>query len=184
MKTEPFADLVTIGRVVKPQGRHGELLVSPITDDPDRFPSLRRAFVPAPGGGAREVQVTDCWPHKGKFVLKLAGVDSIDAAEGYRDLDLRIAEDELPALPPGSYYHHQLKGLEVVDQDGRVVGRIHDLLETGAAVVLVIRSGDGRETLLPLADEFVKSVDVASGRMDVRVPEILEARSEDRKQAC
>jgi 16S rRNA processing protein RimM len=172
---KPFADLVTIGRVTKPQGRHGEVLVAPITDDPDRFPSLRRVFVPAPGGGAREVRVTDCWPHKGKFVLKLEGVDSIDAAEGYRDLDLRIGEDELPALPAGSYYHHQLKGLEVVDQDGQVVGRIHDLLETGATVVLVIRGGQGHETLLPLADEFVKSVDVAGGRMNVRVPEVVNA---------
>jgi 16S rRNA processing protein RimM len=172
---KPFADLVTIGRVVKPQGRHGEVLVAPITDDPDRFPSLRRAYVPAPGGGAREVRVTDCWPHKGKVVLKLEGVDSIDAAEGYRDLDLRIGEEELPALPEGSYYHHQLKGLEVVDQDGTVVGRIHDLLETGATVVLVIRGGQGHETLLPLADEFVKAVDVAGGRMDVRVPETVNA---------
>ena len=175
MKTAAFADLVTIGRVTKPQGRHGEVLVAPITDDPDRFPGLRRVFVPAPGGGAREVRVTDCWPHKGKFVLKLEGVDSIDAAEGYRDVDLRIGEDELPALPPGSYYHHQLKGLEVVNEDGVVVGRIHDLLETGATVVLVIRGGEGGETLLPLADQFVKSVDVAGGRMNVRVPEMVNA---------
>lgn len=174
--TPTFADLVTIGRVVKPQGRHGEVLVEPLSDDPERFPGLARVYVPAPGGGAREVKVTSCWPHKGKFVLKIEGVDSIDDAEAYRGLDLRIGEDELPKLPPGSYYHHQLKGLEVVeDQQGRVLGRVHDLLETGAAVVLVIKGEYGAETLIPLADEFVRTVDVAGGQMIVKAPEILNA---------
>jgi len=170
-----YADLVTIGRVVKPQGRHGEVAVLPLSDDPDRFPELRRVFVPAADGGARAVAVTGCWPHKGRFVLKLEGVDSIDDAEKYRGIDLRIGEDELATLPAGSYYHHQLKGLEVVEVSGRVLGRVHDLLETGAAVVLVIR-GDGGETLVPLADAFVQSVDVAGGRMIVRWPEADDAR--------
>jgi 16S rRNA processing protein RimM len=168
----PYADLVTIGRVVKPQGRHGEVLVAPLSDHPDRFPELRRVYVPGPGGAARAVAVTDCWPHKGKFVLKLEGVDSIDEAEVFRNVDLRIGEDELPALPAGSYYHHQLKGLEVVDARRGVLGRVHDLLETGAAVVLVIR-GDAGETLIPLADAFVESVDVPGGRMLVKAPELM-----------
>lgn len=173
-----YADMVTIGRVAKPQGRHGEVVVDPFSDDPERFPGLKRVYVPAEGGGAREVRVTSVWPHKGRFVLKLEGVDSIDAAEAYRGIELRIGEDELPALPAGSYYHYQLKGLEVVDAQGQLIGRVHDLLETGAAVVLVIRDEQGVETLLPLADEFVKSVDVAGGRMTVQVPETREARSE------
>jgi 16S rRNA processing protein RimM len=173
--TPVYADLVTIGRVVKPQGRHGEVVVEPFSDDPERFPGLSRVYVPAPGGGAREVKVTSCWPHKGRFVLKLEGVDSIDAAEAYRGIDLRIGEDELPALPEGSYYHYQLKGLEVVDLDGKAIGRVHDLLETGAAVVLVIKGEYEAETLIPLADEFVRSVDVAGGRMVVKAPEVLNA---------
>jgi 16S rRNA processing protein RimM len=101
-----YAELVTIGRIVKPQGRKGELLVEPLSDRPERFPNLRRAFVPGSGTGARAVEVTACWPHKGRFVLKLAGVDSIDAAEGYRGMELRLPAEELPALPAGSYYHH------------------------------------------------------------------------------
>src|SRR5262245_28118893 len=169
-----YAELVTIGRVVKPQGRRGEVAVEPFSDDPERFPALRRVFVPTPEGGARAVNVTGCWPHKGRFVLKLDGVDSIDYAERYRGVDLRIGEDELAPLPAGSYYHHQLKGLDVVDVDGRVVGRVHDLLETGAAVVLVIRGEQG-ETLIPLAESFVQSVDVAGGRMVVRLPEMVNA---------
>jgi 16S rRNA processing protein RimM len=179
MTAPRFDDLITIGRVVKPQGRRGEVAVVPLSDTPDRFEALSRVFVPGPDGAAREIAVESAWPHQGRFVVKLQGVDSIDDAEEYRGLDLRIAEEDVPALPPGSYYHYQLKGLEVVDVDGRRVGRVEDLLETGGAMVLVIRDPlpEGvRETLIPLADEFVKSVDVVAHRAVVRLPEFVNAQ--------
>ena len=174
MAGRPFADLVAIGRVVKPQGRKGEVLVDPFSDRPDRFPSLRAAYVPESGGGSRAVRVESCWPHKGRFVLKLEGVDSIDQAEGYRGLELRIGEEDLAALPPGSYYHHQLKGLRVVDPEGRELGIAADLMETGGdSPVLVVR-GSGGELLVPLAEDFVRAVDLAAGRMVVAVPETVD----------
>lgn len=169
-----FAELVAIGRVVKPQGRKGEVLAEPLSDRPDRFPSLRRVYVPGPAGGSREVAVSACWPHKGRFVLKLDGVDSIDAAETLRGMELRIGEEELAPLPEGSYYHHQLVGLRVEDASGRALGSVADILETGAAPVLVVR-GSGGELLVPLAESFVRSVDVAGGRMVVTPMETLDA---------
>ena len=176
MTETAFADMVTIGRIVRPQGRKGEVVVEPLSDRPDRFPSLRRAFVAGEDGAARPVQVRDAWPHKGRFVLKLDGVDSIDEAEGYRGLDLRIPEEDLSALPPGSYYHHQLRGLRVEDASGREIGRVAEVLETGGeAAVLVVR-GPGGETLVPLADAFVRAVDLAGGRVVVQVPELVDAK--------
>jgi 16S rRNA processing protein RimM len=173
MAGRPFADLVAIGRVVKPQGRKGEVLVAPLTDRPDRFPALRAAYVQAPGGGSRAVVVQSCWPHKGRFVLKLEGVDSIDEAEGYRGLELRIGEEDLAALPQGSYYHHQLKGLRVEDEGGRSLGVATDLMETGASPVVVVRGPRG-ELLIPLAEDFVRAVDLGAGRMVVAVPEMVD----------
>ncbi len=169
-----FRDLVVIGRVVKPQGRKGEVLTESLSDRPDRFPSLRRAYVPGPGGGARQVMVTSCWPHKGRFVLKLEGVDSIEEAEGYRGLEIRIGEDELKPLPEGSYYHHQLRGLCAEDAAGRPLGTVVDLLETGAAPVLVVR-GAGGESLIPLAAPFVMRVDLPRGRLVAVLPELVDA---------
>jgi len=170
-----FQDLVLVGRVVKPQGRHGEVAVEPLSDRPDRFPTLRRAFVPAPGGGAREVRVLRCWPHKGRFVLAIEGVSTIDEAEALRGLELRIEETELEALPPGSYYHHQLRGLRVEDEAGAEMGVVDDVVETGAeARVLVVR-GPGGETLLPFAADFVKAVDLAHGRLVAQRPEYVGA---------
>ncbi len=168
-----FAEMVAIGRVVKPQGRKGELVVEPLSDRPERFPSLRRAYLPAAAGAAREVAVMSCWPHKGRFVLKLQGVDSIDAAEAFRGLELRIAPEELQALPPGSYYHHELIGLAAEDPAGRPLGRVAAVMETGATPVLVLR-GPAGETLIPLAEAFVLSVDVATGRLVAQVPELVD----------
>ena len=175
MAGRSFDDLVAIGRVIKPQGRKGEVLVAPLSDRPDRFPALRRAYVPAPGGGSRAVAVQSCWPHKGRFVLKLAGVDSINDAEAYRGLELRIGEEELAALPAGSYYHHQLKGLRVEDERGRSLGVAADLLETGAESPVVVVRGPRGELLIPLAEDFVRAVDLGAGRMVVAVPEMVDA---------
>ncbi len=169
-------DGVTIGRIVRPQGRKGEVLTEVLSDHPDRFPSLRQALLVEPAGAARFVEITACWPHKGRVVLKLQGVDSIDQAETLRGCELRIAEADLPTLPQGSYYHHQLKALQVEDDSGRPLGRVADILETGGdAPVLVVR-GDQGELMLPLVHDFIRQVDLEGGRLVIAVPELLDAR--------
>jgi 16S rRNA processing protein RimM len=167
--------MVAIGRIVKPQGRRGEVVAESFSDVPERFPSLRKACVPGPDGTAREVTVTSCWPHKGRFVLKLDGVDSIDDAERYRGLELRIGEEELAALPEGSYYHHQLRGLRVEDERGAPLGEVTEVLTPGATPVLVVQGPSG-EIMIPLADAFVHQVDLANGRMVATRPEMTVAQ--------
>jgi 16S rRNA processing protein RimM len=172
----PFADLVLVGCVVKPQGRKGEVAVRPFSDRPDRFATLERAFLPGADGQAREVRIERVWPHKGRFVVKIAGIDSIGAAESLRGLELRIPEQELGELPKGSFYHHQLAGLRVEDTAGEPLGLVEDVLETGAeARVLVVRGPSREETLVPFAADFVKSVDLAAGRLVVKRPEYVVA---------
>jgi 16S rRNA processing protein RimM len=173
-----YEDMITIGVVVKPQGRKGEVLVQPLSDLPERFASLRRVFVPVPGAaGARAVAVTNHWPHKGRVVLKFEGVESIDEAEKYRGIELRIGEDEVEELPAGSYYHYQLKGLKVEDPAGRPLGTAADILVTGGeAPVLVVRGGPGGEVLIPMADAFIRQVDLEHGRIVAVNPEVVDAK--------
>jgi 16S rRNA processing protein RimM len=175
MSGPAFADMVTIARVVKPQGRKGEIAIQPISDQPGRFEGLSRVFVPAPGGTAQSFVVTARWPHKGGLVLKLAGVDSIDEAERLRGMDLRIPEEDLAVLPAGSYYHHELRGLRAEDEAGHEIGLVADILETGAgADVLVIRGAPG-ETLIPLVSTFIVRVDLEGKKIVVAPPEPLNA---------
>jgi 16S rRNA processing protein RimM len=170
-----FAEMVLIGRVVKPQGRRGEVAVEAFSDRPDRFAALRRAFVAGEDGTPREVRVTSSWPHKGRFVLKIEGVDSIEAAETLRGRELRIGEEELTALPEGSYYHHQIAGLRAEDEQGGALGVVDSVMETGAgAPVLVIRGTD-EEILVPFASSFVRAVDLDGSRIVLVRPEYAGA---------
>ncbi|MCL4820835.1 MAG: 16S rRNA processing protein RimM [Vicinamibacteria bacterium] len=170
--------LVAIGRIVKPQGRHGEVAVELLSDRPDRFPTLSRAFLPAAQGGAREVAVLRAWPHKGRFVVKLQGVDSIDAAETLRGQELRIGEEELEPLPADTYYHHQLVGLRGIDARRGEVGTVSSLMETGAGAVVLVLKGTAGETLVPLAANFVAAVDLAAGVLRLTLPDEVEAGPE------
>jgi 16S rRNA processing protein RimM len=170
-----FLDLVLVGRVVRPQGRHGEVAIEPLSDRPDRFPALRRAFVRTPGGGVRELRVLRCRPHKRRFVLAIEGVSTIEEAEALRGLELRVEETELAVLPEGSYYHHQLAGMRVVDGAGAEIGVVEDVLETGAAARVLVVAGRGGETLLPFAEGFVREVDLARRRIVASRPEYVVA---------
>jgi 16S rRNA processing protein RimM len=170
-----FGELVLVGVVVRPQGRRGEVVVKPLSDRAGRFPTLRRAFLPAPDGEARPVRVESSWPHKGRYVLKLEGTDSIEAAEQLRGLELRIPEQELEALPEGSYYHYQLTGLQVVDGAGQALGVVEGLMETGASAPVLVVRGPAGETLLPFAAEWVRCVDLARRLMVVERPEYVVA---------
>jgi len=169
----PAGEIVSVGRVVKPQGRHGEVVVEPLSDRPGRFPGLRRVWVGAAGAEAREMSVVSCWPHKGRFVLKLEGVETIEQGESLRGLDVGIGVEDLAPLPEGSYYHHQLVGLEVQREDGAAVGRVERLIETGGVPVLGIAGPDG-ERLVPLAADFVRRVDLERHRLVVTLPEVEE----------
>jgi 16S rRNA processing protein RimM len=171
----PFAELVTIGRVVKPQGRRGEVLVEPLSDRPDRFTELTRVYVPGAGDSSEERQVASSWPHKGRVVLKLSGVDSIDEAERLRGTDVRIPEEDLLPLPEGSYYHHELRGLRVEDDAGTAIGTVADILKTGAGADVLVVKGPSGETLLPLASHFVKRVDLGAGLLVAAIPELVDA---------
>jgi ribosomal 30S subunit maturation factor RimM len=127
-----YDDMITIGVVVKPQGRKGEVLVQPLSDRPDRFESLRRVFVPVPGAA-----------------------------------DARAV----------SYYHYQLKGLRAEDPAGRTLGTVADVLVTGGeAPVLVVRGGPGGEVLIPMAEAFIRQVDLEQGRIVAVNPEPVDAK--------
>lgn len=164
-----FDDLITIGTVVKPHGVRGEVVVLPHSDRPDRFPSLKEAFLPGPDGTSRAVKVEHTFPHKERFVVKLAGVDTMDDAELLRGKDLRIPEAALEPLPEGSYYHHQLIGLAVYAEDGERIGEVEAIQEHSATPTIVIRGRFGRELLIPFVDDFVKDVDLKAKVLKVHI---------------
>ena len=168
-----WTDLVAIGVIAKSQGREGEVAVNPLTDFPERFTGLARVFIEGADGEPVPRPIENARLHKGRPVVKLAGVSSIGDAESLSGKELRIPASELVALPDGSFYHFQILGLEVIDLHHGSLGTAENVLATGGTDVLVVRSPGGEEVLLPLCSEICRRIDLDGGTIEVDAPEGL-----------
>ncbi|WP_376689963.1 ribosome maturation factor RimM [Wenzhouxiangella sp. EGI_FJ10409] len=112
------------------------------------------------------------WQQAGpRLVVKLRGVDTPEAAAALGRETIRVARSSLPEPESGEYYWHDLIGLEVVNLQGHVYGRVERMQETGAHDVLEIRGEEGGTVLIPfVTGEFVQDVDLAGGRITVDWP--------------
>lgn len=164
---------VVIARVVKARGIRGEVACSLETDFPERFDSLDRVTLWMPDGTRRSCEIESAWFHKGRVILKFEGVDTMSAAELLVGGRLVISESDQAALEEDEFYEHQLIGLEVARVGGEQVGRVVRLMRTGATDLLVIEASDGRELLIPFADDICTEVDVEGKRITINPPEGL-----------
>jgi 16S rRNA processing protein RimM len=165
-------DMIAVARVARPQGHRGEVIADLLTDFPERFARLGRAYVKLAGGRLLTLDLESARPHKGRVALKFAGYDDMNRAEELRDARVLITRDQLVKLPEGVYYNFDLIGCEVEDRAGRPVGRVEEVQNYGAAPLLAVRSG-GRELLIPLATSICVEVDIGRKRIVVDPPEGL-----------
>ena len=161
-------DFVTVARVVRSQGRRGEVLAELLTDFPERFAERRKLFAQE-AGGRRELELESHWLHKGRVVLKFRGVDSIDQAQALAGCELQIPREARAPLPGNAAYVSDLIGCEVLER-GRALGSIAEVqFGAGEAPLLLVKSEAG-EHLIPFAAEFVEQVDVQARRVALRLP--------------
>jgi len=164
------AELIIVGEVTRPHGLRGAVRVAPVTDFPEHLLALREVVVVG-ARGPWTARVERAEPAGRFVVMKLAGVDSPEAAQDLRGATLRIPPSEVRPLPPGEFYVFQIVGLRVRTPDGAALGEIADVLRTGSNDVYVVRSPEGRETLLPAVEGVIESIDLAAGEIVARVPE-------------
>lgn len=165
-------DFVTLARVFKTQGRHGEVAVELHSDIPDRFREGLRLSVLEKNGSRREVLVESLWPHKGGLVLKFTGIDSMSDAETLIGSELQVPRSERAQLEPGWTYISDLVGCVVFDGD-REVGVVRDVqFGAGEAPLLLVNAG-GKEHEIPYAEAFLKSVDLERKQICMQLPEGL-----------
>lgn len=164
-------EFVTLARVVKTQGRKGEVAAELHTDFPEKFAERKRLFALQKDGARREVKLEDHWPHKGGMVLKFEGVESISDAEALVGSELQIPKAERAELEAGAAYISDLVGVKVFDR-GREVGTIRDVqFGAGEAPTLVIQGT--QEVLVPYAEAFIRRLDVSGKRLEMELPEGL-----------
>lgn len=161
-----------MGRIAKPQGRKGEVAVTPLTDEPERFRSLHRLFlrgetVPEP----RQLEWVRL--HKGRPILKFVDVSGIEAAERLRGEEVRIPLEEVRPLEEEAFYHFQIEGCDVWDVTAGHLGVVDAVQTTGGVDLLVVRSEAGDEVLVPFCKDICRSIDVDRRRIELEAPEGL-----------
>ena len=132
-----------------------------LTDFPDRFALNEELYIEE-----RAVTVKGCKWHRGRAILKLTTIDSVEDAEKLRGRLLEVPQSRLHPLSEDEYYQFQLLGLEVWTTDGELLGRIAQILPTGSNDVYVVPITDG-EVLIPAIEDIVKSIDLDGGRMTI-----------------
>lgn len=155
MDDVPF---VAVARVLGAWGLRGHVRVELLTDFPERLAERKRLYL---GPSFRPVEVEEFVLRGRHAVLKLRDVSTAERGDALRGQVLYIPERELAPLPEGTYYWHQIIGLEVRTTSGQYVGRVVDILRTGSNDVYVVQAGD-REVLLPAIEPVIRSIDLAA----------------------
>jgi 16S rRNA processing protein RimM len=146
--------------------------------DDDRILETGREIEMEIGSSRRTVKIEFFRRQHGRFVMKFAGIDSIEDAEKIIGAELRIPESEIPAAEEGSFYTFHLRGCRVYaihegeERPDEYIGDVTDIVGGGGAQLLQIGSGK-EETLIPFAESIVKKVDLAARRIEVELPEGL-----------
>ncbi|MCL6598791.1 MAG: ribosome maturation factor RimM [Alicyclobacillus macrosporangiidus] len=173
----------TVGAITGTHGLRGEVKVVSRTDFPElRFRRGSRLYIRQPGGTpVAEVTVRSGRQHKQWWLVAFQGMLSINDVERFKGMELCVHESQLQTLPEGTYYIHQLIGLDVVADDGRRVGRLVEVLRPGANDVYVVRGPlQKKDVLLPAIPECVLDVDLAAKRMTVHLlPGLLDEEEEE-----
>jgi 16S rRNA processing protein RimM len=164
---------IMVARLVRPQGRHGEVLADILTDFPERFAERKRLYLVPPESGrtpVREIALERHWLHKGRVVLKFAGIDCINDAETLRGMMVAIPESERAPLPEDSYYVSDLVGCEIVDLASvpATIGVVTDFDRD--AGIFTVKRPQGDEALIPFAKAYVVRMDLKRKRIEMRLP--------------
>lgn len=161
-----------VARIVRPHGLAGEVVVRGALDA-TAMRALGRAILTRDDGRVvREVEIRGARPHGTHLLVLFAGVTDVDQASELRGLWLEAERTALPDAGPDQIYHYDLLGLEVVDENGRVIGRVRSILPTGAHEVLEV-AGEAGDVLIPYHAGTVLGWDPAARRLTVRLPDGL-----------
>jgi 16S rRNA processing protein RimM len=192
MEPSSADDLLAVARVVRPHGLEGELsvvvLAPPVLDPADLLVG-RRLFLRAPEGMAgpvlhgpvspdahggnvavRPVQGKSARPHQARWLVKLAGIDTLSDAKPLRGHDLCLPRAELPALPDGWYWEADLVGCRVIDERLGEIGTVAGLDTTAPQPQLLLRRPSGAIVSIPWVRAYMRRVDLDQNEIRLTLP--------------
>jgi 16S rRNA processing protein RimM len=158
---------LAVGKLRRPHGLKGEILMDILTDFPER---LVEGVVLYAGEERLPLRVKGNRPNDKSMLISFEGYDTSESVGVLRNQTVFVLASDRPALQEGEYYHHELLGLRVVDENGQLLGRVTGILDTGGANdVYLVSTQSRQELLLPDIEEVVLKIDLEAGEMRVHI---------------
>ncbi|WP_300461756.1 ribosome maturation factor RimM [Desulfobacula sp.] len=164
------ADLLTIGQVTGVHGLGGNIKVRSFAESVDTFCPGRSVLLTAEDDTGQRYTILKAIPQRKGILLLLEGIDNRELAEDLVGKKILIDRAQLPEPEEDTWYWQDLLGLDVFDDQKGYIGKITDIIPTGANDVLVV-TGKIRETLVPMHKHFIDSVDIEAGTVRTTLPE-------------
>lgn len=163
---------LTIGRITKPQGIRGEVIVAVETDFPSRFLEAEVLLVQTGNAAPVSYPVERIRPHKGRFIVKFKDIASRNEAEGLRNADVVIPQEDRHR-EEDFFYFDELEGMAVRTREDRLLGTVREIMPNPGHDILVVRDRS-REILIPFDKAMCIDVDLKNRTITVDLPEGLE----------
>lgn len=161
-----------IGQIVNTFGIKGFVKVNPFVDDISRFDDLEKVYIKR-NKELKEMQVEEVKYHKNMVLVKFKGIDRVEEAELLRNSYLEVDRENAIELQEGEYFIVDLLGLNVFADDGRELGKLEDIFNTGSNDIYVVRTEDGKQLLLPAISEVIKEINLKESKIVVHLIEGL-----------
>ena len=161
---------IKIGQILAPQGVRGEVRVMPLTDFPERFKTLKVAHL----DDGTSLEVESVRYHQQFVLLKFTGLDNRNMIEHLRHKIIQIERKDLIPLPEGHYHVFDIIGLSVYNEQDECLGKISDVLQTGSNDVYIVEQQNKQPLLIPGLKSVVLKIDIAEGKMIVKLQEEWE----------
>ena len=161
----PMKDLFILAEVLRPHGLRGDVVLRPLTDHLETLTGANKVYL---GLSASDpVKVQNIRLHKGNPLLKLEGIDDLNAAVALKGQMICVPREELIPLEEGEYFLHDLVGLILLDHLGNEVGPVEKIMDTGGPPILTGPLPDGGEFMIPFAPGTIDEVDLNGGTIRI-----------------
>lgn len=167
-----MVDILQVGAVTSTHGVAGEVKVFPMTDDPARFRKLKHVLADT-GNGMVELEITQVKFFKNMVILRFKDHNKIEDVMKYKGKALFVTRENAVKLKKNEYFIADLIGLKVLEDTGRHLGTLKEVIQTGANDVYEVAMEDGRDVLIPAIRQCILNVDLEKGEMTVHLLEGL-----------
>ncbi len=169
-----MTEYLNVGKIVNTHGIRGEVRVISQTDFPElRYKKGAKLTLFQEGKQPLKLTIASHRKHKNFDLLTFEGYLTINDVEKFRDGILKVSEYDLTDLEENEYYYYEIIGLNVLDENGELLGTIKEILSPGANDVWVVQRKEKKDALIPYIDSVVKEIDLDANEVHVEIPEGL-----------